>query len=609
MAFTRKEFLSFAALSAAGSLAACTPQAKPTNDSSEQPSSNVDLNEFKSLALDMSQWNYDEENDCYYQLGIQYCTKPASKSFNTLSIFVPGKYFSSKKNGSVYTCEISSKAVVGNFTASTAPIAMPINTAALSPQSAPTSYTYEGLATYLEAGCIYVYTGFRGRSAGYDSTTGSDELYAGGSPWPAVDFKAAIRYLRYNKASLPCDVSKIFVFGFAAGGGLSAVLGASGDSPLYAKYLDAVGAATHDEKGNQLSDAIYGSASWCPATSYDLADAAYEWSAGQYADAKDSRADGVWTQALSQGLAGAYAEFVNKMDFLASDDSKVSLDETNSGVYTAGSYAELLISELESSANSFIKETAFPYTSTPQRLEEPSFPGDPNLATARGTDTSAAPSTQQVQSTIYDTAEHYFGSLNSGNVWVVYNLRRQSVDVENLREFSRALRGAELSVGAFDAPDRSTRANQLFGVGEQSTLHFDEQITALIKKNLDSYMKLSNWKSSYANDWSSDLNKVDTLENDIPTRVNMFNPLYFVSGAYDGYQTAQVASYWRINEGVQNTDTSICTSFNLGLSLKHYSGVSRVDYNLVWDKGHVLAERSGNAATNLVSWIVSCASA
>ena len=122
-------------------------------------------------------------------------------------------------------------------------------------------------------------------------------------------------------------------------------------------------------------------------------------------------------------------------------------------------------------------------------------------------------------------------------------------------------------------------------------------------------MKLSNWKSSYANDWSSDLNKVDTLENDIPTRVNMFNPLYFVSGAYDGYQTAQVASYWRINEGVQNTDTSICTSFNLGLSLKHYSGVSRVDYNLVWDKGHVLAERSGNAATNLVSWIVSCASA
>ena len=178
-----------------------------------------------------------------------------------------------------------------------------------------------------------------------------------------------------------------------------------------------------------------------------------------------------------------------------------------------------------------------------------------------------------------------------------------------MRGFSRALRGASLSVGAFDAPDRSTRANQLFGVGEQSTLHFDEQTADLIKKNLDTYMKLADWKSSYANDWTSDLNKADTLENDIPTRVDMFNPLYFTSASYKGYQTASVAPYWRINEGAQNTDTSICTSFNLGLSLKHFSGVSSVDYTLVWDKGHVLAERTGNATANLVSWIVSCASA
>ncbi len=144
---------------------------------------------------------------------------------------------------------------------------------------------------------------------------------------------------------------------------------------LYTPYLKAVGAATHSEKGEQLSDSIYGSASWCPATSYDLADAAYEWSAGQYADATDSRAEGVWTQPLSQDLAGAYASFVNNMDLLDSNDSKVSLDETNSGVYTAGSYADLLINELKTSANNFVRDNAFPYTSTPQRLEEPTFPG------------------------------------------------------------------------------------------------------------------------------------------------------------------------------------------------------------------------------------------
>ncbi|MBF0908497.1 MAG: tannase, partial [Atopobium sp.] len=155
MAFTRKEFLSLSALGAAGTLAACTPQAR-TSDDTNQPASNVDLEEFKSLKLDMTQWSYDEDNDCYYQLGIQYCTKPASKSVNTLSVFVPGKYLSGKKNGSTYECEVSEKAVVGSFTASTAPIVMPINTATLAPQSAPTSYSYEGLAPYLEAGCVYV---------------------------------------------------------------------------------------------------------------------------------------------------------------------------------------------------------------------------------------------------------------------------------------------------------------------------------------------------------------------------------------------------------------------------------------------------------------------
>ena len=77
-------------------MAACTPQAR-TSEDTNQPASNVDLEEFKSLKLDMTQWSYDEDNDCYYQLGIQYCTKPASKSVNTLSVFVPGKYFSGTK--------------------------------------------------------------------------------------------------------------------------------------------------------------------------------------------------------------------------------------------------------------------------------------------------------------------------------------------------------------------------------------------------------------------------------------------------------------------------------------------------------------------------------
>lgn len=659
MDFTRKQFLALAAAGATsvGALCACSPQQKKEGDSSKNAPASVDLEEFKSLTLDMGAWSYDKDNDVYYQLGLQYCMKPASKTYNSLSIYVPGKYFTGEKNSNkTYTCKINTKAVVGSFTPSTAPIAMPINTGTLSPQACPTEYSYEGLSTYLETGCIYVYAGFRGRSAGYDSASGSDDLYAGGSPWPAVDFKAAIRYLRYNAASLPCDAAKVFAYGFSSGGGLSAVLGTSGDSPLYSPYLDAIGAATHDTQGTSLSDAIYGSASWCPSTSFDVADAAYEWSAGQYADG-DTRASGTWTHALSSDLATAYGTWVNSMDLLDSDGNKLELDQTNSGVYTMGSYMEIIQAELETSANNFARETSFPYTATPQRFEDPLFPGDPNLAKSRGVETPSAvlqtdatksadaqsqqgqPQDQgqsqdqsqsqvqhnesssssstgasatgvtQVQSTIFDSIDHYFESFNEKTSWLTYNLHRQTVSIANLKDFSAAMRPASLGVGAFDAVDRNTRANQLFGVGEKSTLHFDKIMGDLVSKNVDTYGTLTGWNKEYAEAWKDDLALKDTLESDIPARVSLFNPLYFISGTSQGFATAQVAPYWRINEGVQNSDTSICTSLNMKLALTHYKDVKNVAFTLVWDKGHVLAERTGNVAANLVNWIVACATA
>ncbi len=53
---------------------------------------------------------------------------------------------------------------------------------------------------------------------------------------------------------------------------------------------------------------------------------------------------------------------------------------------------------------------------------------------------------------------------------------------------------------SFDAPDRST-ANQLFGVGEIKYAAFDEQTAELIKRTLIQG-EATDWKSSYANDWT-----------------------------------------------------------------------------------------------------------
>ena len=647
---TRRDFLALASAGTVIGLSACansavkddsTSSSSSASDSSSSTASTVDLKEFEKLAINTSSWKYDEDNDVYYQLGLTYCLKPATETYESLAIFVPGNFFTAEKKGDSYSCTVNEKAVVGSFTPSTAPVLMPINTGSVAAQLSPTKYGYDGLKPYMEAGCIYVYPGFRGRSAGYDTSSGSNDLYPGGSPWPVVDFKAAIRFVRYNATALPCDASRVFAYGFAGGGGMSEVLGASGGSPLYEPYLDSIGAITHDVEGNDISDVIFGSASWCPLTSLDTIDASYEWVAGQYAST-GTRADGTWTKQLSNGLANAYGEYVNAMDLRDSSDAQLALDESEGGYYTLGSYSSQLISILNGAAVSFLEGTTFPYTYTPQRLEDPSFPGDPNLASTRADEAAIAAATAQTQadaaadsstsadsasaeattpstttatgativaSTIFGTVQDYFSTLNADDWWIDYNLSRDTVSISSLREFSTHVRPATLSVSAFDATDRSSKVNQLFGIGEESTLHFDQMDADLVKANANTYATCSDWDEAYATAWDDDLEKTDSLDVSIADRLNMFNPLYYTSGHYEGYGSAKVAAHWRINEGVFDSENSLCSSVNLALALGHCEGVADVAFTPVWGQGHVLAERTGTATTNLISWVTACCSA
>ena len=638
MGCTRREFLALASMGTVAGAAACTPQQNAPNAPANtgQGGEAVDASKFKSLALDPSAWSYDEENDAYYQLGLTYCLEPETETYETLAIFVPGAYFTAEKNGETYTCQVNEKAVVGSFTASTAPILMPINAGTLSAQASPTVYGYEGLGPYLDAGCVYVYAGFRGRSAVVDTSSGSDALIPGGSPWPAVDLKAAIRYLRYNADALPCDTRRVFVFGFSAGGGLSEVLGASGDSPLFDPYLTAIGAVTHDATGAPVSDAIAGSASWCPITSYDMADAAYEWCQGQYST-DGSRAEGAWTQLLSRDLASAYGAWVNEMDLRDANDAQLTLDETETGIYSMGSYASALLDEIDAAATHFVQNTPFPYTYTPLRLEDPTFPGDPNLAASRAADaaaqdqesgtatadgtgerepgkpsedaTSGTAGVAQVQSTVYESAQSYFASLNEGAWWINYSHRSGGVSVSSLRDYVLHLRPAELPSSAFDRYDRSSRTNQLFGIGEESTLHFSACVSQTLGAGAGTYAACGDWDGELELAWEEDLEKVDALGTTMANRVAMMNPLTWLSGHYGEYGQSTVAPHWRINEGLFDTDTSLCTAANVVFALQKYDGVSDVSHTPVWGQGHVLAERSGSPSENLIEWVVSCCKA
>ncbi len=145
----------------------------------------------------------------------------------------------------------------------------------------------------LAAGYVVVEPGARGRTLVDSSGT-----YYGTAPAAIVDLKAAVRYLRFNKGRIPGNTDRIVSSGTSAGGALSALLGASGDSPLYAKHLTALGAA-------DASDAIFASGDWCPITDLEHADMAYEWNWGANKLSSGSLVD----RTVSRELSTAFTEY------------------------------------------------------------------------------------------------------------------------------------------------------------------------------------------------------------------------------------------------------------------------------------------------------------
>lgn len=655
MAVSRRTFLGAASAATLAGLSACAKpdfswfaskdkQKKHPGSGSAAPSSEeeekTNLKEFDALKLDMGAWSYDTSFDCYYQLGVPYCLHPATKAYESLAIFVPGPYFEGKKRLSgTYECTVVPDAQIASFTAATAPIMMPINAAAFEAQACPTGFSYTGLTRYLAAGLIYVYAGFRGRSPIVESE--STKLIAGGAPWPVVDLKAAIRYLRYNKAVLPGDTSRLCVFGFGGGGGIAASLGSSGDVQEFEPYLKEIGAATHDgEQGDPLSDAISAVASWCPLTDLDVADASYEWMMGQFAHG-GTREEGTFGAALSQDLATAYGKHLNKLGLLDEDGKSLQLEEAQDGAYIAGNYYEALLAQIEDGASAFFAATAFPYTYTPEAHTTPLFPGDPSLVKrsaasaaqttpttnatvpADSSDTSSHAATgtsapdidsnttpgdipsgvRTVQSIVYESPESYVRALSAHARWLVYSATSQQARITNLWDFVSVCRPAQPGLAHFDAADRSSAVNQLFGVGEEGALHFSQMVADQIAAHQESYPKLKNWEATFASDWSSDIGTLDEAEKSVVDRVQMISPLYYLADSSVGHGTAQVAPYWRINTGLFSTINSFADEFNLACALKAYKSVDTVDFTPVWGAGFELAERDGHAEDKLVSWV------
>lgn len=556
-----------------------------------------------SLAkIDNSKWQYEASDDVYWQAGISYCASPADAGYETLGIYVPGSYMDATDNGDgTYTCTINQEASVAGYTAETAPVVLPVNTPGYAAMSAPTGYD-SSVADYTNAGFVYLFAGCRGRDAG--------------APAGVTDLKAAVRFYRDQNGAIPGDADRIFTFGMSGGGAQSALMGATGNSALYTPYLEAIGAV------DGVSDAVAGSMCWCPITNLDYADEAYEWNLGVTRTGLDDE-----MQTLSDDMAEAFAKYINALGLKDASGNVLTLSASDEGIYQSGSYYDYLKSVVEESLNNFLSDTQFPYDADAAsggmggfgggmpdgaggKLPDGAAPGSgrPDLADSAsaastgdaaeaaiyaqdGIDRAAAAGGVTISGT-YETVQDYIDALNANGDWVHYDAAANTAAITSIADFVTACKTASKGIGAFDALDSSQGENQLFGYADGNGAHFDAVLAQLLTG------------TSYADAFAADLAKTDAMGNTVAARVNLYNPLYYLCDYYEGAGTSDVASYWRIRTGINQSDTALTTETNLALALQNAG--KTVDFATVWGMGHTLAERTGTSTENFIDWVNTC---
>ena len=187
---------------------------------------------------------------------IPYVANPIDIDQQYMNIYVPEEYFN---NGTV-----------NGYTTQTAPIFMPNAVGGYMPSQAMTAKVENGkpnsVVYALSRGYVVAAPATRGRT-----NKASDGNFIGKAPAVIVDLQAATAYLHANDSTMPGNANRIITNGTSAGGAVSLLQGAAGNSSDFQPYLQALGAAT-------AATNVYAVSAYAPITNLDAADMAYEWS-------------------------------------------------------------------------------------------------------------------------------------------------------------------------------------------------------------------------------------------------------------------------------------------------------------------------------------------
>lgn len=217
---------------------------------------------------------YESDVEYYSLERVVYCASPVDEAHQIMNIYVPACYMKEDENGVSIDPDGSFSGNEVNYSAEDAPVIY-LNTIAGFGQAEPADiesgrqgHAAGSYAQLIENGFVLVTVGARGMGKEGEEINTSGLIPAG-----IVDLKAGIRFLRAHDAELAGSSEKIVTIGSSSGGGFSALLGASGNSPVYEPFLEEIGA-------EEASDSVWASVVYCPVTTLEIADGGYWWQNG-----------------------------------------------------------------------------------------------------------------------------------------------------------------------------------------------------------------------------------------------------------------------------------------------------------------------------------------
>jgi hypothetical protein len=388
----------------------------------------------------------------------------------------------------------------------------------------------------LKAGYVYIDVGTRGRGL-----VAADGSYAGHAPAVIVDAKAAVRYLKLNDSAMPGNAKHIVVNGTSGGGGLSSILGASGNSTDYLSYLNDVGAAGIAADGTStLKDDVLAINAYCPITDLGNADVIYEW----LFNILNTRS----LTSEDPNPSGSTALMAKFNDY----ETSLGLKNADGDTITADNALEELRQEVIKSAAAYMAAG----NTIPNLGETLSF----TSSGFGGTTTT--------------TYTNDFIAVDNANAKVLaVDLARYLASVATMTTLKPTPSFDQTGVSAAIDNGGNGGETNLFGTSTQAYSNFTEY----------------SWMN---NDTAGDGSGVDDTgltwarftarsSTVVVKQADLINPLHYI-----GTSGATTAPYWYVRHGSRDRDTAALVSINLARALKADSVVKDLNYRLAWGQPH-----------------------